>query len=195
MSIDTSNLLLQAVARDDINEISRLLGEGADVNAKGPHDGTPLHLAALKDNLETVALLLASGAKVNTKDSRGSTPLHDAALAPHAEKCAELLLDAGADVNAKDNRGNTPLHGAVLENRVETVDLLLTRGADMHAENENGVSPLKLPYNSESISLLQRKAGRTWSNKIEQSSISPDVNSLEKLFLLEDPRPDKGPTR
>jgi ankyrin repeat protein len=48
----------------DVDAVSRLVAEGADVNVKGTGDSTPLHVAALNGHAEVAAMLLTHGAKV-----------------------------------------------------------------------------------------------------------------------------------
>ena len=64
---------LHYAATKEIAEL--LIAEGADVNAKGYLDGTPLHPAAWYGHKEVVELLIANGADVNVKDDDGSNPI------------------------------------------------------------------------------------------------------------------------
>ncbi len=56
---------LHNAATKEIAEL--LIAEGADVNAKGYLDGTPLHPAAWYGHKEVVELLIANGADVNAE--------------------------------------------------------------------------------------------------------------------------------
>jgi len=51
--------------------VALLLDKGADVNAKGRENSTPLHMAAAMGHKDVVALLLDKGADVNAKDNDG----------------------------------------------------------------------------------------------------------------------------
>ena len=67
--------------RADRYEIARLLlAFGADVQARGLNDWTPLHYAAANDDLDGVQLLLAHGADPNarTRIDALATPLQEA---------------------------------------------------------------------------------------------------------------------
>jgi ankyrin repeat protein len=52
-----------------------LIARGADVNALGPDNVTPLHWAAVESKLEIVTILLDKGADANAKTTKGQTPL------------------------------------------------------------------------------------------------------------------------
>ena len=71
---------MEAVARADLKEISRLLDEGADVNARNEYGMTALILASSKcvsngGNAEVVMLLLSRGADTRAADKDGKTAL------------------------------------------------------------------------------------------------------------------------
>ena len=58
------------------NEIARtLIQHGANVNAKGESDLTPLHTAAARGNIEAVTLLLEHGADINATTTDGKKPI------------------------------------------------------------------------------------------------------------------------
>jgi ankyrin repeat protein len=105
--------------------IQYLISKGADVNAKGDGDYTPLFNAAAHGTLEVVQCLVSHGADVNAKGYRGETPLHFAAS--HGElEIVQYFVSHGADVNAKDNDGKTPLDYAKEENEKTSVAEYLT---------------------------------------------------------------------
>lgn len=52
-----------------------LLLSGADMNAAGESDETPLHLASDKGHTLFVATLVCLGADVNARTKKGKTPL------------------------------------------------------------------------------------------------------------------------
>ncbi len=111
---------LHNAATKEIAEL--LIAEGADVNAKGYLDGTPLHPAAWYGHKEVVELLIANGADVNAERVvyDKTIPLHYAAMRGHKE-IAELLIAKGANVNTKDNGGRTPLFRATWDGHKEVV--------------------------------------------------------------------------
>ena len=79
------------------SDITRCLDAGADPNARGEYEMTPLHNAAMCGNAETVKALLNAGADPNARSEDDETPLHWAGSA----EVVGALLDAGADLNAR----------------------------------------------------------------------------------------------
>ena len=113
-----------AVLRSDLAAVTKLLGLGADVNAKDWHRRTPLHLAA---SAEVATCLLARKANRNIKDNEGRTPLHLAALHGNAEVAARLVADKRLPMNARDKYGHTPQYYAARRGDTAMVDLLINR--------------------------------------------------------------------
>jgi hypothetical protein len=90
---------------------------GADVNARGQYDCTPLHYAAYKGHTAAAACLLDHGADIHAACSwYGRRPLGQAARMGNFE-VARLLLDRGADPNDLD-----ALHQADESSRVDPYD-------------------------------------------------------------------------
>jgi serine/threonine protein kinase len=100
--------LLEASEKGDVEEVKKLLKEGANLNARNIVGWTPLHLAVQNGHIEVVKLLIEKGANVNAKDNIGDTPLHDAADKGHIE-VVRLLLEHGADPNIKNYEGKTAM--------------------------------------------------------------------------------------
>ena len=102
--------LMEAVAEGELDEIKRLIKEGADVNSKNSEGETPLHVSGIWGKVEPLQLLLAAGAKVNVQatgaKSLGLAPLHWYTHPGYKDGVA-ALLKAGAAVNmvVKDEAG------------------------------------------------------------------------------------------
>ena len=108
--------------------VTRLLGEGVDVNAAEPDGTTALHWAIRRDDQETARRLIAAGARVDTTNRYGVTPLVLAATNGSAA-LVDALLDAGASPDATTPGGDTPLMIAARTGRVDVLRLLLDAGA------------------------------------------------------------------
>jgi len=80
----------EAARAGDLEALTRLIEEGADVNAARPDGITPLHWAAQEGRIEVVRLLLSRGADPSIRAGNGWTPLHYAAASGHDEILALL---------------------------------------------------------------------------------------------------------
>ena len=150
-------------AEAKVPDVRRCIDEGADLQARGELEATPLHHATGYNNKEMMQLLIDAGAEVDAIAEGGMVPLHVATLSGAAET-VKVLLDAGADVDAQDDAGMTPLHQAVeLAALVETdalpasgalpklfameaVRALLEAGADANARDMRGLTPLAIAW-------------------------------------------------
>ena len=135
---------VKAVRRGDVEELQRLLAEGADVGAviEGGTERTALHVSSEIGFEKVVKALVEAGADAAAPDHEGSSPLHLAAAGRgNAAKVVKVLLDAGANPNARDHFKRTPLHAAAGVGRDETVRILLKMGADFAATDVDGRTP------------------------------------------------------
>ncbi|HEX8161137.1 MAG TPA: ankyrin repeat domain-containing protein [Pyrinomonadaceae bacterium] len=84
--------LWEAVRHGDAATVKSLLDRGADVNARGRYQMTPLFKAAERGDAEIVRLLLDRGADVNVKDTfYNATPLTWALDKSHVEVVRALV--------------------------------------------------------------------------------------------------------
>lgn len=74
-----------AATRGLIEEVSILLGSGADINAKGEHGYSPLHDAVEQGHIDVVKLLVDRGASIAIKNTDGDTPKELAKLLNETE--------------------------------------------------------------------------------------------------------------
>lgn len=132
-----------------IEEISRLIKRGADINERFTYrktleDGTltwkllvcPLDVV---EQPEIATYLISQGAIVNPEN--GPSPLHNASNAA----IAEILIKAGADINKKDGNGETPLIYALNYpiKKVDVAEYLVNMGADVNAKDKKtGKTPI-----------------------------------------------------
>ncbi|MBI5569413.1 MAG: ankyrin repeat domain-containing protein [Desulfomonile tiedjei] len=164
--------LVEAVKREDIPELNRLLQSGVDPNSRDKEGVTALMHAATEGRDAAATLLLKYGANPNLKDDRGATALLLARETGH-EKIVSLLagyekdkgsgalleaarngqmdlvqsqVQSGVNLNATDEDGNTPLMLAAEMGHLEVVNLLLDSGADITTRNKNGATALSRAY-------------------------------------------------
>ncbi len=108
-----SDLLLAAAYKTGCADaVQALLDAGADVNARGGWERTPLMNAVLAGNTESVKILLAAGADVNLRDDllKRTALMHAVRNRSNNTGTVEIikmLLAAGADVDMEDSAGRT----------------------------------------------------------------------------------------
>lgn len=145
---DESTPLYRAVRDGDHAEITRLLVQGASVNAVSTvNDVTPLILAATSGQEQIVDALLDAGAAINARDKLDGTALIYASSKGHAG-IVNKLLQHGADVNVispKDHLDATALSLAAGNGHDAALTLLLKAGANIDWRTErDGLSALML---------------------------------------------------
>ncbi|XP_057319177.1 protein phosphatase 1 regulatory subunit 16A isoform X2 [Microplitis mediator] len=104
---DDSVMLLEAAARNDIDEVRRLLKKGVNPDSTNEDGLTALHQCCIDDNEEMMKLLVEFGANVNAEDSEKWTPLHAAATCGHLH-LVRYLITSGANLLAVNADGNMP---------------------------------------------------------------------------------------
>lgn len=75
--------LHSAIAAKNIEMVTYLLEQGADVNVRQTGGFTPLHAAAQQGNGELIKLLLTHGADINATTDAGETPMELAIKSGH----------------------------------------------------------------------------------------------------------------
>ncbi|XP_037348560.1 protein phosphatase 1 regulatory subunit 16A [Talpa occidentalis] len=118
--------LLEAAARNDLEEVRQFLESGVSPDLANEDGLTALHQSCIDDFREMAQQLLDAGATVNARDSEGWTPLHAAATCGHLQ-LVELLITRGADLLAVNTDGNMPYDLCEDE---QTLDCLETAMAD-----------------------------------------------------------------
>jgi len=126
--------LADAAGRGDAKEIKRLVAAGANVNAVGQHNITPLWWAAWRENYEGFAALLDNGANPNVQRAEGYPIMHLIADMKDARLLAAALKHGG-DPNLRDSQSSeTPLFPAVQNDRKSQIAMFLAAKADVNAQ-------------------------------------------------------------
>ena len=146
---------LDAICMRNKDEARRLLGLGADVNAKNEeHDEAAIILAAKSGDAEMIALLINEGAELNARDDEGRTALFFAEV---SSQVFGSLITAGADPKIKDNEGNTILMYKVAGSAsAAEVDKLLRLGIEPGCKNQVGESALDFAVRLGLVNVIER---------------------------------------
>lgn len=127
--------LLNAIARENIFEISTLITSGALVNELYSQGWTPLAYAIESESYQIVKLLLENGANVNICLYNEDTCLHHA---------VDIAID-----------GTIQTGGAPGDEPTDIIELLLKNGANIFAKNAQGESPMEWAKNYHSDKIVQ----------------------------------------
>ncbi|CAG9861889.1 unnamed protein product [Phyllotreta striolata] len=107
INFNDSVVLLEAAARNDIEEVRKLLLKNVSPDSCNEDGLTALHQCCIDNNESMLLLLLEHGANVNAEDSEKWTPLHAAATCGHL-KLVRILISRGANLLAVNADGNMP---------------------------------------------------------------------------------------
>jgi len=140
-----------------------LFRQGADVDALGHKEDTPLATVSWTGSVDTVRLLLDHGADANAYGRGHFTSLHLAAFYADLES-VQALLEHDVDINARNVFGEVPLHLAagpfgdshhilfscpykyrrnhIYHCHITIIQLLLNHAADVNARDNAGSTPL-----------------------------------------------------
>lgn len=125
--------------------IEKLIGAGANVDARNKWGQTPLHYAAIVESKESIDCLTnATNVDVNAKDANGYSALHclinsnnatnpdifddtNNTTRPVVHEAIRILVQAGTTINAQTKYGHSILHlAAVREDNTQLLHYMLT---------------------------------------------------------------------
>jgi len=115
--------LMKAAAFDSLEEVEKLLRDGASIDGAGHRNLTALHEAAAEGRTEIVEYLLSQGANIDAATSDGVTPLMCAAAWGN-EDVVTVLIERGADWTKRAGRGETAADIAREKGLDATADLI-----------------------------------------------------------------------
>ena len=113
----------------DLQTITTLLENGADVEAENVDGLRPIHCVVRTGLVELVELLIEHGANIDAADVFGNRPLHEAVC--HGLDVVQLLVQRGAKLNFQNNDGKTPLHIAFERQTSDVIVFLLNQDIDV----------------------------------------------------------------
>jgi len=128
----------------DLDEVSKEIDAGIDVNQRDSLDQTALIAAVSHRSEDVVALLLEHHADPNIADNAGWTPLIYGAYFGADPSLLQRLIDHGAQINARNGRGITALFLASASGHEVQVKFLLDKGADRSIASAAGYTPERI---------------------------------------------------
>ena len=144
-----SQQLIQAcnvLSNPDLDQIRRLIRNGADINAFNIGSWSPLLSACWNGHSTVVNILLQqAGIAMNQATNDGFTPLHIACQKGHELVVQRLLQEPGIAMNQATNDGHTPLYVACHKGHELVVQRLLQQpGIGMNQATNDGDTPLHI---------------------------------------------------
>ena len=198
---DPAAELHQAVIAGNIQSVTNLLNNGADINAKNGLGWTPLHAAIRSNHKDIVELLISKGADVNAKDNNGQTPLHFAVESGQND-IIQILITKNANINETDNNGDNALSLATKTEQNAIAAKLVDTGAQQPARQASNdlppraiqispMSPISPTDLDSSISTpplgrITSRIPRTFESP-SPGSAEPQVNESENNFRITQP--------
>ncbi|MFF2449128.1 ankyrin repeat domain-containing protein [Neobacillus sp. NPDC058068] len=118
--------LLQAAKRGEADTLSKLIKNGADINAQDSRGRTAIMNATYSNDVETAKILIKKGANVNIQDDIKNSPFLYAGAEGYLD-ILELTIKAGADPTITNRYGGTALIPASEHGYVDVINVLLTQ--------------------------------------------------------------------
>jgi uncharacterized protein len=120
---DPDHELIAACQWGEVARAKKALEAGANINAPGAGNTTPVMWASERGFPEVVGVLIAAGANVNAQNDDGLSALMLAARSNRVE-VVKVLLAANSDRDLKDKLGNTAAKWATALNHKAVLELL-----------------------------------------------------------------------
>jgi uncharacterized protein len=140
--INTYQGLFAAVAKGDLEQVTKLIAHGANLEERDAHERTPLLVAAHLSHDDVAEVLLEAGANPNALDAQRYDLITIAAVNNDVEMI-KLGLEYGADpTNTTSPYDGTALIAAAHLGHVETVQTLIDAGAPLDHINNLGWTAL-----------------------------------------------------
>lgn len=183
------DVLIQAILKNDIAGLKARLAAGANPNAKGERDTTPLMYAAAYGSLNAMEALIDAKADVNARNAFEETALLWSAS--DLEK-VRLLLSKGANANAASTQGRTALLiAAAHDGSEEIVRLLIKSGADPKLKDGRQTTALLLAALADNLPVLKLMLergvdvnARNLGRGLTPLMAAAGLNNLEAIRLL-----------
>ena len=179
--------LVFAAEDGDLEQVRRLLEQGADIDEPDQHGCTALQLAFAEGHGEIVNLLLDKGAETGVTDEEGFCLLHWAVFSGDVDFLQQANHLDG-EIERRDQEGRTPLSWTSGRevNWAEGAAWLLEQGADLETADNDGWTPLHHAASADSLGVLRclLKAGADPEACDSKGRTPTDVAASESVVRL-----------
>lgn len=170
---DGQPLIIYATGVGTPEALKALIDAGADVNARGEDDVTPLIEAVHYGDAGTVKVLLDAGADVNAQDNLGANALMMAArgalTVSKNTDAIKFLIQSGANLVAKDKSNRTALDWAIERRKYpENIALISEALLEKYPEQADAIKALIEKQSAAGKSIPQNP--QSWTEWIKQNS-------------------------
>lgn len=127
-----------AILNDDTAAVARAIDAGANPNARGQHQVTPVEYAVGHLKKQATAELLRRGANPNLKDAEGNNAVTLAVSAYRkVPELLEMVLRAGGDPNTRLPDNDPILVSFIIERNLDGIRLLKMAGANLNIRDRS----------------------------------------------------------
>lgn len=178
---DDNHLLMEAVKKEDTEQVRQLLERGADVNFQEEKGGwSPLHNAVQIDSADMVDLLLRYGADPCLRKRNGATPFIIAGIVGN-ERLLELFLSKGADVNEHDLHGFTAFMEAAVYGHIRALRYLFEKGAEVNLGRKTMKDQQRLKKGGATALMDAAENGKVDVVKVLLDEMGADVKARDNM--------------
>ncbi|PIE89361.1 MAG: hypothetical protein CR997_11575 [Acidobacteria bacterium] len=154
----TSDGMIQAIRKSDLDAVTKLLHWGIAANDKSSLNEIPVMEAAKRGDVPILKVLLDHGADTETIDFKERTVLWHLAHAPYTDQVYEgviALIQKGAHLERTYPDQWNPLIWASKKGSTKVVELLLLEGADVNTVDPMGMTALMYAVKRGQLDLTQ----------------------------------------
>lgn len=181
-----STALCQAALRGDVQQMSGLLAQGANINGRNGEGNSPLGCAILANQEDAVRFLIGSGADTNGKDMK--IPPVFLAASVGSIGVAKMLIDQGTwNVNAASWSGQSYFVDVCNSENLEGIQLLLDNGAKPNTTNTSGRPVLAQAVkkgNLELVRMLLRHGANPDTSDLSGNSLLSIAASQDRMDMM-----------
>jgi len=188
-----------AVKYNNINILTKVLNNNAEIIYKNNSGFDPLHTAIINKKLDTITLMLKYLKKINNKTDNDDSYLH-LACNYQLQECVQLLLSKNINSFDVNNIGFHPIFYSVIQNDIDIIKIFTKIGFNLYHQDliyGNTLLHYAIMYDRLeiidhilSVSTIKNKNDDNFTENINSQNnnklniIDPDIINIEGLSLL-----------